>query len=140
MKKHEAFQFLVKRRAANTERKISRKELMESDARPRRDTAPGGSGQGIFVEIGSLRLSPGAEAEAGAEAEEASSPAPKRRGSISPFLVGPGTPPPIIFPGSLALDLGLGGEQQDREQTNSSAHAKQEQQGKKNTKKRYERY
>ena len=28
MKKHEAFQFLVKRRSANTERKISRKESM----------------------------------------------------------------------------------------------------------------
>ena len=64
MKKHEAFQFLVKRRAANTERKISRKELMEAEARPRRDTAPGGSGPGIFVEIGNLRLSPGAEASA----------------------------------------------------------------------------
>ena len=73
MKKHEAFQFLVKRRAANTERKISRKELMEAEARPRRDTAPGGSGPGIFVEIGNLRLSPGAEAEASAEAEVASS-------------------------------------------------------------------
>ena len=136
MKKHEAFQFLVKRRAANTERKISRKELMEAEARPRRDTAPGGSGPGIFVEIGNLRLSPGAEAEAGAEAEVASSPAPKRRGSISPYLVGPGTPPPIILPGSLALDLSLGGEEPDRERANSSAHSKQEQTGKKNTKKR----
>ena len=29
MKKHEAFQFLVKRRVANTERKISRKETMK---------------------------------------------------------------------------------------------------------------
>ena len=68
--------------------------------------------------------------------EVASSPAPKRRGSISPFLVGPGTPPPIILPGSLALDLGLGGEEPDRERANSSAHSKQEQTGKKNTKKR----
>ena len=31
------------------------------------------------------------------------SPVPKRRGSISPYLVGPGTPPPIDIPG-LTLD------------------------------------
>jgi hypothetical protein len=40
--------------------------------------------------------------ENGGRKDELDSPLAKRRGSISPFMVGPGTPPPIQIPG---LDL-----------------------------------
>ena len=83
MKKHEAFQFLVKRRSTNLERKISRKEQMMER------TVSVVSGEGVSVEIEGLRLSPprlSLDDEDTLATE--GSPAYKRRGDYILFRLG----------------------------------------------------
>ena len=89
MKMHEAFQYLVKRRSTTHVRKLARQETSST-------IYSGGRGDSV--------QSWGSQDLAGILSDQCcESPAPKRRGSISPFLVGPGTPPPIDIPG-LTLD------------------------------------
>ena len=89
MKMHEAFQFLVKKRSATHVRKLARQETASTIySVGRSDSVQSWGSQDL----------------AGTLSDQCcDSPAPKRRGSISPFLVGPGTPPPIDIPG-LTLD------------------------------------
>ena len=85
IKMHEAFQFLVKKRSTTHERKLARQETSSTlQSLCRSDSLLSWESQdlaGCF------------------DQEKSVSPLPKRRGSISPYLVGPGTPPPIIIPG-----------------------------------------
>lgn len=75
MKKHEAFQFLVKRRSANLERKVSRKEHYDKMLD---NTSSKESSEIVRVEIETLRLSPSNEEQN--ETDINMSPASKRRG------------------------------------------------------------
>ena len=88
MKKHEAFQFLVKKRSVTKERQRSHDSSC-SESLPRSPST---------VSWGSQDLS---------DIGDTASPAAKRRGSVlefeyysrGPMMVGPGTPPPILMPG-----------------------------------------
>ena len=75
MKKHEAFQFLVKRRSANLERKVSRKEHYDKMLD---NTSSKESSEIVRVEIETLRLSPSNEEQN--ETDINTGPASKRRG------------------------------------------------------------
>ena len=75
MKKHEAFQFLVKRRSANLERKVSRKEHYDKMLD---NTSSKESSEIVRVEIETLRLSPSNEEQN--EIDINTGPASKRRG------------------------------------------------------------
>ena len=57
MKKHEAFQFLVKRRSANFERKVSRKEHYDKML-DKTFSIDNGNGETASAEIERLRISP----------------------------------------------------------------------------------
>ena len=84
---HKAFQFLVKKRSTTHVRKLARHETA-STIKGRSDSVQSWGSQDL----------------AGTLSDQCcESPVPKRRGSISPYLVGPGTPPPIDIPG-LTLD------------------------------------
>ena len=82
MKKHEAFQFLVKRRSTNLERKISRKEQMMEG------TVSVVSCEGVSVEIEGLRLSPPRLSLDDEDTLTEGSPAYKRRGEYILFRLG----------------------------------------------------
>ena len=99
MKKHEAFQFLVKRRSSTRERKLTRQETGS--------TFYSSVGRGESVQ------SWGSQDLGDVGCSDIESPVPKRRGSISPYLVGPGTPPPIDIPG-LAEDEDDKDSQEDK--------------------------
>ena len=100
MKMHEAFQFLVKKRSTTNERKLTRQETALSKfSLDRSESAQSWESQDLAGTLSDLCCS------------DVDSPAPKRRGSISPFLVGPGTPPPIDIPG-LASDNHNGDDNQ----------------------------
>ena len=82
MKKHEAFQFLVKRRSANLERKVSRKEHYDKMLD---NTSSKESSEIVRVEIETLRLSPSNEEQN--ETDINMSPASKRRGDSHFFYI-----------------------------------------------------
>jgi hypothetical protein len=89
IKMHEVFQYLVKKRSTTHVHKLAGQETDSTIYSVKRSD--------------SVQLS-GSQDLAGTPSDQCcESPAPKRRGSISPFLVGPGTPPPIDIPG-LMLD------------------------------------
>jgi hypothetical protein len=89
MKMHEAFQFLVKKRSTTHVRKLARQETASTIYSVRRsDSVQSWGSQDLSGTLSDQYFE---------------SPAPRRRGSISPYLVGPGTPPPIDIPG-LTLD------------------------------------
>ena len=89
---HEAFQFLVKKRSNTSVRKLGRQETASTSySVGRSDSVQSWGSQDLAGTLSDLCCS------------DSESPAPKRRGSISPYLVGPGTPPPIDIPG-LTLD------------------------------------
>ena len=88
MKKHEAFQFLVKKRSVTREKQRSHDSSCSESLTP--TPSVGSWGSQDLSDIGDL-----------------ASPAAKRRGSVldyeyysrGPMMVGPGTPPPILLPG-----------------------------------------
>jgi len=88
MKKHEAFQFLVKKRSVTREKQRSQDSSCSESLTP--TPSVGSWGSQDLSDIGDL-----------------ASPAAKRRGSVldfeyysrGPMMVGPGTPPPILVPG-----------------------------------------
>ena len=89
MKMQEAFQYLGEKRSTNHVRKIAQQETAST-----------------IYSVGKSESvqSWGSQDLAGTLSDQCcESLAPKRRGSISPFLVGPGTPPPIDIP-ELTLD------------------------------------
>ena len=103
MKMHEAFQYLVKKRSTTHVRKLARQETAST-----------------IYSVGRSESvqSWGSQDLAGTLSDQCcESPAPKRRGSISPFLVGPGTPPPIDIPG---LTLDNSNDEENDEQSEDS--------------------
>ena len=86
MKKHEAFQFLVKRRSANLERKVSRKEHYDKMLD---NTLSKESSETVCVEIETLRLSPPRVNEEPNPADMNMSPASKRRGESYFIILSP---------------------------------------------------
>ena len=97
MRIHEAFQFLVKKRSTSTARKLARQETASTlYSLGRTDSVQSWDSQ----DLGGVQVQEDpAWVSQGQDWSDSESPAPKRRGSISPFLVGPGTPPPIDIPG-----------------------------------------
>ena len=99
MRIHEAFQFLVKKRSTSTARKLARQETASTlNSLGRTDSVQSWDSQDLAGV--QAQEDPAWESQGqGPDWSDSESPAPKRRGSISPFLVGPGTPPPIDIPG-----------------------------------------
>ena len=106
MKKHEAFQFLVKKRSVTREKQCSQDSSWSESLT--RTPSVGSWGSQDLSDIGDVM-----------------SPAAKRRGSVldyeyysrGPMMVGPGTPPPILIPG-MEEDQGAEEEQEEKEEAN----------------------
>ena len=112
MKKHEAFQFLVKKRSVTREKQRSHDSSCSESLT--RTPSIGSWGSQDLSDIGDVV-----------------SPAAKRRGSVldyeyfsrGPMMVGPGTPPPILIPGM--EDQQGGDEDQEEEKAEDLAISSQ---------------
>ena len=104
MKKHEAFQFLVKKRSVTRGEKQRSHEDSSCSESLTRTPSVGSWGSQDLSDIGDV-----------------ASPAAKRRGSVldyeyftrGPMMVGPGTPPPILLPG---MEDQQGGDEDQEEE------------------------